>query len=493
MLVSSKFGQTTNGNKIKILIDGSNTFDLIFKKINDAKFSIYLALYDLDPIITLERNSPVLTKKENVKSKNQNASVTKTIVTLQDLLAEKALGGIEIKLIVWEPNKGIKLLPNKNEKGLEPRNKKLVGLKNFVKKNNLNNFKIILDSSGPTLISGHHEKIIIIDKQVAFCGGVDLTLGKWDTSEHMFSNPLRDTREDEPWHDVHLMCEGPILRDFIYHFNQRLYYAISDDIEQTKRKIKFPRVSIKELGTCECYSSRTWKGFDHPIGVFENYKNLIENAKKNIYIENQFCFQDERITNILTKRLEQNKELQVIILTPINPNLPGMIRSIISHMSINHINKNLKKIRKIDPNRVGTFSLLSQNKHKLNELKQIYIHSKIMIVDDNITTIGSANLDKNGFRDSTEFNVSIISSALAKQFRTKLWNEHLGVVNGIDHQNKNSFEEGFKIWKDKAYSNGINLKNNKAMNGFVYFYNFEEMHMPKPYSGAVGGNKFMVY
>lgn len=51
---SPNFGEITIGNKINILIDGSETFNLIFKKIDKANSSIYFALYDLDPSITLE-------------------------------------------------------------------------------------------------------------------------------------------------------------------------------------------------------------------------------------------------------------------------------------------------------------------------------------------------------------------------------------------------------------------------------------------------------
>jgi phosphatidylserine/phosphatidylglycerophosphate/cardiolipin synthase-like enzyme len=59
---------------------------------------------------------------------------------------------------------------------------------------------------------------MIIYNQIAFCGGQDLSLGKWDTSDHVFDNPLRDAGE-EPWHDIHAMVEGPIVWDLIYHFN----------------------------------------------------------------------------------------------------------------------------------------------------------------------------------------------------------------------------------------------------------------------------------
>ena len=51
-----------------------------------------------------------------------------------------------------------------------------------------------------------------------------------------------------------------------------------------------------------------------------------------------------------------------------------------------------------------------------------------MIVDDKWITIGSANTDKNGFKDSTEFNIGITSGQLSKELRTRLWCEYLGLL-----------------------------------------------------------------
>jgi phosphatidylserine/phosphatidylglycerophosphate/cardiolipin synthase-like enzyme len=75
---------------------------------------------------------------------------------------------------------------------------------------------------------------MIIDNQIAFCGGQDLSLAKWDTSTHEFDNQLRDPG-GEPWHDIHTMVKGPIVWDLIYHFNQRWVYSIWKDIRQVKQ------------------------------------------------------------------------------------------------------------------------------------------------------------------------------------------------------------------------------------------------------------------
>ena len=59
--------------------------------------------------------------------------------------------------------------------------------------------------------SSQHQKLIVIDDAVAFTGGLDVTIRRWDTSEHEPDNPLRrDPAGDpyKPFHDVQMMVDG---------------------------------------------------------------------------------------------------------------------------------------------------------------------------------------------------------------------------------------------------------------------------------------------
>ncbi|TVU21216.1 hypothetical protein EJB05_30841, partial [Eragrostis curvula] len=100
----------------------------------------------------------------------------------------------------------------------------------------------------------HHEKIVIVDNQVCYIGGLDLCFGRYDTPEHKvmdfppsiwpgkdYYNPREsepnsweDTMKDEldrakyprmPWHDVQCALYGPACRDVARHFVQRWNYA----------------------------------------------------------------------------------------------------------------------------------------------------------------------------------------------------------------------------------------------------------------------------
>ena len=59
----------------------------------------------------------------------------------------------------------------------------------------------------------HHEKIVIIDDQVAFVGGMDLARKRWDTPEHNADDPARVDPFSNPYdpvHDVQMVVEGPV-------------------------------------------------------------------------------------------------------------------------------------------------------------------------------------------------------------------------------------------------------------------------------------------
>ena len=566
------------------MIDGEENFRLKYQKMNEAKSSIYIANYDLDPDLLLIRGDTIPQSFQNsdlvasscssepLTSNNMDIITTsnsssssydnlhndddyyKKDHTLQNLLIQKAKQKVDIKIIVWEPRPIVRILPGNKKKGLEGRHKKLQVIKEAAKRFGIEDYITIrLDSKAPTLTSGFHEKIMIIDNQIAFCGGQDLSLGKWDTSDHDFDNPLRDVG-GEPWHDIQVMVRGPIVWDLIYHFNQRWVYSIWKDIIQVKKIVKPSSIgsylsstspsaisSFSYKGDIEITALRTWKelsesknnnnnnDLDYYYGGSSSrqgsnsvrawYNTMFSNAKYSIYIEDQFLFQDKAITQILVNRLKEEPNLKIIALGPMEPNLPGFVFGIISKESINHINKNLASLRKAGGNRVRTYSLISQHNMFKDRRKQIYIHSKLAIVDDKWITIGSANTDRDGLEYSTEFDLGIVSTNLSQRLRAKLWREHLktedmhssssfptsGRSSNSNRNNNNNnntptiiidlynFEEGFEAWEKLAQENGKRVRRGESIYGHVYYYNFEEMNCPPPYPQAKGGNKFRLF
>jgi phosphatidylserine/phosphatidylglycerophosphate/cardiolipin synthase-like enzyme len=574
-----RFGEVTHGNHIVFSIDGQETFKLIYDEINRAQNFIYIAGYDLDPSLSFIReegqnlgNGPIgistkgsdprlgssksfksnrsstvasevsqghqnhgvrssisespeedqsfSTSSSNLSAPAQNHSTGKAHSPLQKLIIGKARQGVEVRIIVWQPKLPLRILPGAGERGLDGRSDEVKILSKLARGYKIEqNLVVKIDNTSPTLSSAHHEKIIVIDNAAGFCGGFDLSSGKWDTSMHEYNSPFRD-KESEPWHDVHCMVKGPVVWDLTLHFNERWAYdEIKDENEVRALNLKPPPVPNRyNIGNTRTVALRTWEGMDRDGGILAWYSNIIRKAKNSIYIENQFPFQNEFITRILCKRLQDQENLQVIIVGPMEPNLPGLVGSILSRTSINDVNKHLQWLRDAgdDGRRVRTYSLVSQDQ-KSKKLRQIYVHSKVMIVDDKWITIGSANTDKNGFKDSTEVNLGITSRRLAKELRIRLWYEHLGWVQkdeistmqstkvqlekagssssiqkvfSPDYTEVVDFESGFDLLKKIADYNGSSVANNSYIIGHLYYYNFEDMRLPPPYPEAKGGDKF---
>jgi phosphatidylserine/phosphatidylglycerophosphate/cardiolipin synthase-like enzyme len=581
------FGELTQGNQIRFTVDGEETFNLIYEAINQAESSIYIAGYDLDPYLNFVRESSddatktsninasvasnkpssqswskssrhakgnVLTETEYLRKdqdsflsspgttrtgQNSLTDVPYSITSkrrvkgrhsykrFQELIIGKAKNGTFVRIIVWQPRLPLRILPGADERGLDGRAEEVEVLNKLAIKYGIEqNLIVKIDSTSPTLSSAHHEKIIVIDNKIGFCGGFDLSRGKWDRSKHAYYDPLRDP-DSEPWHDIHAMMKGPIVWDLAYHFNQRwAYYEVKDEEKVRAMDLRPAQVPVKIVrGGAKIVALRTWEGMEKDGGILAWYANTIRKAKNSIYVENQFPFQNEFITRILCKRLQEQKSLKVIIVGPMEPNLPGLIGSILSKTSVNDVNKHLKLIRDAGDSgkRVGTYSLVCQDK-KTKKLRQIYLHSKLLIVDDKWIAIGSANTDKNGFKDSTEVNLGITSRSLARELRIRLWSEHIGLLektggltrkelaNSFDIDRKRSpprrkletssylnclnirdFEKGFEIWKKISEHNGSSVSKGSNIMGHLYYYNFEERNFPPPYPEAKGASKFSLF
>ena len=71
--------------------------------------------------------------------------------------------------------------------------------------------ELCLDNTVP-LGASHHQKMVIIDDTLAFAGGLDLTIRRWDRPDHLPRNPRRvdpQGRSYPPFHDVQVMVDGP--------------------------------------------------------------------------------------------------------------------------------------------------------------------------------------------------------------------------------------------------------------------------------------------
>ncbi|KAH7026044.1 uncharacterized protein B0I36DRAFT_153112 [Microdochium trichocladiopsis] len=302
------------------LVDGRDYMWNVSRAINMAQDVIYIHDWWLSPELYLRR-PPCISQKWR----------------LDRLLQKKAREGVKIFVIVYRNVE--QAIPIDSE---------------YTKFSLLNLHDNIMVQRSPNQFKknqffyAHHEKICIVDHDVAFVGGIDLCFGRWDNPQHPltddrptgmeadgdtprdaehcqlfpgkdYSNPrvldffkLNEPYEEMydrsktprmPWHDIAMQVVGQPARDLTRHFVQRWNYLRRE--RKPTRPMPFllppPDANPADLealglsGTCEVQILRSagdWSlglsrdGTEHSIQ--NAYVKLIEESEHFVYIENQF-------------------------------------------------------------------------------------------------------------------------------------------------------------------------------------------------------------
>jgi phospholipase D1/2 len=179
-----------------------------------------------------------------------------------------------------------------------------------------------LDSAVP-VGSSQHQKLIVV--AIAFSGGLDVTIRRWDTSEHTIDNPDRidpDGLPYAPYHDVQMLVDGGAAAALARLVRERWEMAAHEkpsplqphgDPWPTSVKPDFTSVEIGIARTRPQYIGRT--GIQEVEAL---YCDAISSAETEIYIENQFvtC---HRIAQRLATRIKERPNLHATIVVPSSP------------------------------------------------------------------------------------------------------------------------------------------------------------------------------
>ena len=114
-----------------------------------------------------------------------------------------------------------------------------------------------------------------------------------------------------------------------------------------------------------------------------------------------------------------------------------------------------------------------------SNVRQVYIHSKLMIIDDSFFTLGSANLNQRSMSGDSEINIATDDHLKAKGLRSRCWEMHAGMYkdsSGGDGSAE-SIVKAFKSWFDVMDLNEIAVSRLTAITGhLVPFKDKREIH-----------------
>ena len=275
----------------------------------------------------------------------------------------------------------------------------------------------------------HHQKIVVIDDSLAFCGGLDVTEGRWDTREHCADNKMRSLKNGEiaqPWHDTTTLMTGKAAAAFSELCRNRWERAMGKTIGEdfSPGQDRWPADVAPDFEDIEIAIARTAPPESDCASVVEIetlYLDSIAAAKKSIYLESQY-FAADSITAAVKARLQEPDGPEIVVINP--KAAQTMAEDEAMHVIRSRM---IRELSASDPH--GRFIIL----YPVNDAGQdIYVHSKTCIVDDAFLRIGSSNVDRRSMGFDTESDVALIARSHQDRqriawIRDDLIAEHLGV------------------------------------------------------------------
>ncbi|WP_375262667.1 phospholipase D-like domain-containing protein [Palleronia sp.] len=293
--------------------------------------------------------------------------------------------------------------------------------------------KLKLDHAHPAG-AAHHQKIVVIDDALAFCGGIDATADRWDTRDHEDENPLRKRpttgRYYKPWHDATVAVDGDAARALGQLARERWKRATGDDISAPPRtRSLWPEDLTPTVSEVDVAISRTAPPYGERAAVHEIealYLAIIAGTRRTLYIESQY-FASRKLAEAIAARLREPAGPEFVIINPVTAD--GWLEEEVMGSSRARL---LAMIG--DADIYGRFRLYTP---VAQGGTPIYVHAKIVVMDDRLLRIGSSNLNNRSLGYDTECDLSIEAQpddpeegALRQRIgalRTDLLAEHLGV------------------------------------------------------------------
>ena len=234
----------------------------------------------------------------------------------------------------------------------------------------------------------HHEKLVIVDDELAFVGGIDLT----DLAGDRFDRSGHPARADIGWHDAAAELRGPAVGDVAAHFALRWREVTGERLELAPRP---GPAGSHEVQVVRTVPEKVYDALPRgEFSILEAYTGALRAAQRLVYVENQFLWSPE-IVELLADKLRNppTDGFRLVAVLPARPNNGG-----------DDTRGALGILMEADAGR-GRLLACCRLALGSGEARSVYVHAKIAIVDDEWLTIGSANLNEHSLFNDTEMNL----------------------------------------------------------------------------------------
>jgi phosphatidylserine/phosphatidylglycerophosphate/cardiolipin synthase-like enzyme len=432
------------GNAVRPLVDGAPAFRRICEAVEAARESVWLTVAYLDRDVAMPDGRG----------------------SLFDLLERAALRRIAVRLLFWRE-------PRLHE--LEPESTHFPGDASD---------RAWLAEHAPSVKARwdrhpqefcHHQKSWIVDAggsgEVAFVGGINLLHSSICQPGH----PPHPGGQD---HDVYVEVAGPAATDvhhnFVQRWNEASERARPDGCWPDAARaadLEFPAFLSPAAGEIPVQMTRTiaaglYAADDatpgakpYPIAdgersVLEQYLAAIDAARSSIYVEDQ-VIGSPAIVDALQAAVE--RAVEVVFLVPGNAH-PAFVAARRDPRAGFFFDK-LARLGAHDRFTLAAIAASRPGGH----YDEIYVHAKLMLIDDAWGTIGSTNVADRSFQNDTELNASFWHPPTVRALRETLLGEHLGVdTAGWDDR------KGLRLFREIALANRARRGRRAPLAGLAY-------------------------
>ena len=334
------------GNKVTLLVDGIATYEAMFAAIENARNHINIETYIIDDDEIGHRFVELLIRK-------QRSGVQVNFIY-------DSVGAINTPRAFFQPliNSGVNVLE-------------------------FNPINPLLTRKGWEVNLRDHRKLLIVDGQIAFVGGINISSVYSSSSFGRF----KAAKNKLPWRDTHVRIEGPVVTEF-----QKLFMTtwLAQKGDVLADKYYFPQLVSISTEVVRAIGSSP----DEPYSqMYATLISAINSAETQIYLTNAYFVPDVQLLEALKDAVQRGVDVKLL--------LPDKSDSMLVFYA----------------SRSFYDELLSAN-IKVFERKKALLHAKTVLIDGVWSTIGSTNLDWRSFLRNQEINAVILGQGFGEQMQT---------------------------------------------------------------------------
>lgn len=334
------------GNKVELLMDGPATYEAMFAAIDQAKDHINMETFIIEDDEIGQRFAKVLIAKQT--------------------------SGVQVNLIydsVGSMNTPATFFDALRASGI-----------NVLEYNPINP---LVARKGWQVNQRDHRKLLIIDGQIAFVGGINIS-SVYSSSSFGRSKVAKNK---QPWRDTHLRMEGPVVGEF-----QKLFMGTwsRQKGDALAAKNYFPETPVKGTEVVRAIGSSP----DEPYSqIYSTLISAINSAETQAFITNAYFVPDTKLLAALKEAVQRGVDVRLL--------LPGKTDStLVFYASRSYYDE-----------------LLAANV-KIYERQDALLHAKTAMIDGVWSTIGSTNLDWRSFTNNQEINAVVLGQGFGAQMQS---------------------------------------------------------------------------